>query len=1065
MAPMERRRSELGRSDSVGGSNVVEWEVLPITQRGLFQRDDFFQAHRESFDAAVQRVLQRFGEDTSSSTGAADTNIPLLRRYRRLRSTQTNKEDTQVVTQLEDDQHHKIVLDVRDFMSGDLSVKVAPGDAGEVVVHGVVNDEATTSASGVGEQRKRTFTHKFNLPPSACSAEATSAISSDGVLTIIAPKRRKPRESKAQPNDDGAHLNASETNEAKGNNDGTKTPEAPVRQRRRQREPVTTNNSMEGLPIVRRGNFFEDSIFEDTQEDFNEAIREILESTGEISTDDYMSYRRLRARDLNEDNQAVTEIEDGKQLKILIDVKDFMTDGEVKVKALNEKDLIVEGFAEKDDDETVSIKSFSRRFSLPENAEIDAITSVVSSDGVLAITTPKTTPPQKEIETIIPITIEGSVIQPTVKRHVSLNRKESLNREPVRRREPVKKTELSEMHGSLKKTEPLKRAESLKSPQPLRKREPVKRSESLKKIEFLRKEDLGKPSNLIPKPESKEHIIPVQLEDDTQKDEVDTHLEKEATTSKGDKNEITKPDTSSNDSKNDIIVRRRNTSISPILKKDASQSDSSKYLPIEQRGMFFSDSFFDDVQSQYKAAVGEVLKKSGFTSNNDDMSFYRLLRERSQTEDSQVASLSFDDHYHKIIVDVKDFIEGDVNIKIVSDNELELEGQQDKTVSNEPVIRNFKRRFIFPKSINMSSINCSISADGVIVIKAIKPSTDKSENGNENAVQSILLTDRNNSEINDIPPVKEAESDLKKPINEISESKEVQPIEAAPKKDTPVNKVTSGNKELSDDKNNTTNKETSTIKDNSTSKDSSSGKDNSKNKDTSTVKDNSTNKDSSTTKDNSKNRDTSNNKDKSTNQDAPEIKLAEEGTILPISKKGSFFSDSFFEEAAQRNLQTAVREVLNKTGLSAIDDDFKFYRNMREKSTNEETQAVNSIENDKSYKIVIDVQGYDENNVKVMIVSDKEILVNGQQEIKDRSNTATRIFRRRFVLSNSVKTASVVSAVSSDGILTITAPKKVATVNGMKGKKEVSSSISINSKNPKKVEAVHQVSSEETKKL
>ncbi|CAL4102448.1 unnamed protein product [Meganyctiphanes norvegica] len=93
--------------------------------------------------------------------------------------------------------------------------------------------------------------------------------------------QRKPSESKAleqvnniqsKPNDVGAPLNASETNEAKGTNDGTKTPEVPVRQRRREREPVTINNSMEGLPIVRQGNFFEDSIFENTQEDFNEAI-------------------------------------------------------------------------------------------------------------------------------------------------------------------------------------------------------------------------------------------------------------------------------------------------------------------------------------------------------------------------------------------------------------------------------------------------------------------------------------------------------------------------------------------------------------------------------------------------------------------------------------------------------------------------------------------------------------------------------------------------------------------------------------------------------------------------
>lgn len=74
------------------------------------------------------------------------------------------------------------------------------------------------------------------------------------------------------------------------------------------------------IPIRRRGLFFSDSVFQDTRDDFHRAIKEVLRSWGEESSmfDALTSYRNLRSRDLREENQAVTSLEDESYHKVNI---------------------------------------------------------------------------------------------------------------------------------------------------------------------------------------------------------------------------------------------------------------------------------------------------------------------------------------------------------------------------------------------------------------------------------------------------------------------------------------------------------------------------------------------------------------------------------------------------------------------------------------------------------------------------------------------------------------------------------------------------------------------------
>ena len=76
-------------------------------------------------------------------------------------------------------------------------------------------------------------------------------------------------------------------------------------------------------------------------------------------------------------------------MQIVIDVQNFVA-GEVKVKMSGERELVVEGRAEtKIGDWSVSSNSFRRRFCLPTNTDVAAVSAVLSDDGILTITAPR----------------------------------------------------------------------------------------------------------------------------------------------------------------------------------------------------------------------------------------------------------------------------------------------------------------------------------------------------------------------------------------------------------------------------------------------------------------------------------------------------------------------------------------------------------------------------------------------------------------------------------------------------------------------------------------------------
>ncbi|XP_042864839.1 uncharacterized protein LOC122248720 [Penaeus japonicus] len=400
-----------------GGSRSA-WDVfLPISHRGSFFQDAFFSNIQQHFDAAVREVLDRWGgPDLKPTPGAEGANGDVIGRYRRLRSIDP-KEENQAVTVTADNTSHKVVLDVHEFLGGDVRVK-AVGER-ELAVEGRVDRKEEGSSCVTSH----TFRRHFCLPSHTDMAAITSVMSSDGILTITVPKL----ENEDQQKTTIIPIKIEDTQSSQASASVTSGPQSTGKQEVKcehcsrdiaSKQESACNKAVESfpghnfLPIVRRGLFFGDSFFQESWNDFQRAVKEVLNKWGEHPSagDDLTRYRSLRSRDLREENQAVTSSEDERQHKFVLDVKDFTDGGEISVKAVNDRELVVEGRKEKEGDGSKCSQRFLRRFVVPGDIRLDGVTSVMSSDGVLTISAPKKQPKLQVKEVPVPISIEGKKV-------------------------------------------------------------------------------------------------------------------------------------------------------------------------------------------------------------------------------------------------------------------------------------------------------------------------------------------------------------------------------------------------------------------------------------------------------------------------------------------------------------------------------------------------------------------------------------------------------------------------------------------------------------------------------
>jgi len=141
-------------------------------------------------------------------------------------------------------------------------------------------------------------------------------------------------------------------------------------------------------------------------------------------------------------------------------------------------------------------------------------------------------------------------------------------------------------------------------------------------------------------------------------------------------------------------------------------------FPIIERGLFFQDSFFNDWQEQWEDAVKEILDKfNARLPNTDDFSSYRTLREKDLREENQANSLEIEGNNYKIVVDVRDFMVGDLKVEAVGNDEIRVTGSVDQYDGKNVSTKTFNRKFHVPGPVDHSQVSATMSADGVLTIR------------------------------------------------------------------------------------------------------------------------------------------------------------------------------------------------------------------------------------------------------------------------------------------------------------------------------------------------------------
>ncbi|XP_047474319.1 uncharacterized protein LOC125028831 [Penaeus chinensis] len=614
------------------------------------------------------------------------------------------------------------------------------------------------------------------------------------------------------------------------------------------------------LPITSRGHFYHDSFFKDLRDHFDNAVKDTLDLWDSRSPfeDDLLSYRRMRDLNLTEETQALSVKQDDSSHQVVIDVRDFM-DGDIKVKVVDDSELVIEGSVEKRQDGSVSKSTFCRRFSFPGLLSEDTVSSSMSADGVLTVTVPKKTSLTNK---------EGRTIK------INTSHKNS--------------TDAINTHKNFTNNVEAKQVSV----------------------------------------EEKSSRVKVQ-EDQAQS------TESQSTQASSDSTEAT-----------------------PLA--------SFHLLPISERGPFFRDSFFQDTRQQFQQAVDQVLKEWGqLDSASDHMDMYRNLRKHNLQEENQAVAFSEDHKCYKIVVDVQDFKEGDVKVKVVDENELTIEGnlesKQDDSVSS----KSFFRRFCFPGLVSADTVRSGMSSDGILTVTVPKTTSGSKFSAVSEASKSQISQTSSQKTEEQETLTKQSKSEQHKLHSEF--------LNACAKRteatSSLANNIISEEKQEKGAHSKFCESGTSLLENIQSSKD--------------TVGD----------------------------------------QCLSISSKGQFFSDSFFEDV-RKDFETAISEVLSRHDIMrSANDEFSSYRSLRERELKDETQAMKTTEDQNGYKVVLDVHDFLNEDVKVKVVDNKEVVVEGRAEKSDGTSRSSKSFCRRFTFPGAVDMNAVTSAMSSDGVLTISAPK------------------------------------------
>ncbi|KAF7385645.1 hypothetical protein HZH66_011487 [Vespula vulgaris] len=112
---------------------------------------------------------------------------------------------------------------------------------------------------------------------------------------------------------------------------------------------------------------------------------------------------------------------------------------------------------------------------------------------------------------------------------------------------------------------------------------------------------------------------------------------------------------------------------------------------------------------------------------------------------------------------------------------------------------------------------------------------------------------------------------------------------------------------------------------------------------------------------------------------------------------------------------------------------YKYYRPWADHIRDENTSGWSVIKNDKDkFHVALDVQQFKPEEVNVKIVDNYIVIEGKHEEQQDDHGVISRHFIRKYLVPDQCDPEKATSSLSSDGILTITAPRKAEAVEEKK---------------------------------
>jgi len=403
-----------------------------------FQDDTYFKDEWDTFDKAIENVMNKYEKNTTTKTTTTTTNTQQqqqqqvqqqkqvedqrrveeqrrveqqqnkqttnttntqqkqvvttqknekLDKYRQIRNENINKDDSQASSLTDEGTFYKMIIDVKDYKVEDINIFV--NEENVIIVQGKISKQTGNVI------KTYSFERKFMLPAEVADFDnVTSTISKDGMLKIICPQKeggstdkkktikKVTTEKRDKDFKDDAHFkddletfeNAIEKVITKYENLSTNT-------------TTTTNTQQQQQKQTDEQRRVEQQKNQQTTNTTNSQQNQVLKTQKNEKLD---KYRQIRNDNINkDDSQAASLTDEGSSYKMIIDVTGYKLD-DLNI-LINEDDvIIVQGKIEKKVGNSTSSKSFERRFMLPADVtDFDRLSSALSKDGILKLICPK----------------------------------------------------------------------------------------------------------------------------------------------------------------------------------------------------------------------------------------------------------------------------------------------------------------------------------------------------------------------------------------------------------------------------------------------------------------------------------------------------------------------------------------------------------------------------------------------------------------------------------------------------------------------------------------------------